>query len=99
MAKNLTKINLSYNDLTGGISSTNWIDLSNLLNLDLRSNSINGSIPVILFSLPSQQKLHNFPTIDFLVYSMNFTKVNFNIMDTLDLSSNKLEGPYTRDCL
>ncbi|XP_030930707.1 putative receptor like protein 25 [Quercus lobata] len=48
MAKNLTKINLSYNDLIGGISSTNWIDLSNLFNLDLRSNSLDGNIPTTL---------------------------------------------------
>ena len=57
MAKNLTQINLSHNYLRGQITSTDWKHLSNLVNLDLGSNSLYGSIPVSLFSLSSLQKL------------------------------------------
>nr|XP_023906119.1 receptor like protein 42-like [Quercus suber] len=57
MAKNLTQIYLSHNKLTGQITSTHWNDLPNLVNLHLSSNSLGGSIPVSLFSLPLLQTL------------------------------------------
>ena len=49
MAKNLTDINLSHNDLTGKIHSLNWKDLLKLINLDLSNNSLEGNIPYSLF--------------------------------------------------
>nr|POE93943.1 phototropin-1 [Quercus suber] len=57
MAKNLTEIYLSHNKLTGQITSIHWNDLPNLVNLHLSSNSLGGSIPVSLFSLPLLQTL------------------------------------------
>ncbi|PRQ42886.1 putative leucine-rich repeat-containing, plant-type, leucine-rich repeat domain, L [Rosa chinensis] len=86
MAKNLTNINLSYNELTGQINSIRW---ENLINLDLRFNQLNGSIPVSLFSLPLLQKL--------LLSNNQFSGklhefANISSLDTVDLSSNNLEG-------
>jgi hypothetical protein len=57
MAKNLTKLCLSSNNLTGQITSTQWEELLNLEILDFSDNSLNGDIPVSLFSLPSLQVL------------------------------------------
>ena len=57
MAKNLTDINISNNNLTGQITFNYWKELRSLVNLDLRYNSLEGSIPMSLFSLPLLQKL------------------------------------------
>jgi Leucine-rich repeat (LRR) protein len=90
-AKNLTQINLSYNDLTGMIYSLNWKDLLNLVNLDLRSNSLVGSIPVSLFSLPALQQLQ-LSNNRFSGRLNEFSVVSPNLLKNLDLSSNNLEG-------
>ncbi|KAM4078944.1 hypothetical protein ACB094_09G078200 [Castanea mollissima] len=91
MAKNLTQINLSRNNLEGSINSTRWEELIKLVNLDLGYNSIGGSIPMSLFSHPSLQKLQ--------LSNNNFSgglqefDVSSYPLKTLDLSSNNLEGP------
>ncbi|XP_030925501.1 receptor-like protein 7 isoform X1 [Quercus lobata] len=91
MAKNLTQINLSHNNLEGSINSTRWEELIKLVNLDLGYNSIGGSIPMSPFSHPSLQKLQ--------LSNNNFSGglQEFNVssypLNTLDLSSNNLEGP------
>ena len=92
MAKKLTQINISHNNLTGQINFTHWKDLTNVVNLDLRFNSLNGSIPVSLFSLPSLQNLQlsNNQFSGLLNESSNSSS---SVLDTLDLSSNKLKGP------
>ncbi|KAK7861032.1 receptor-like protein cf-9 like protein [Quercus suber] len=91
MAKNLTEINLSFNDLGGGINSTRWEELINLVNLDLGYNSIEGSIPMSLFSHPSIQKLQ----LSNNKFSGGLQEFNVSSypLDHLDLSSNNLEGP------
>ncbi|XP_050242095.1 receptor-like protein 37 [Quercus robur] len=91
MAKNLTEINLSYNDLGGGINSTRWEELINLVNLDLGYNSIEGSIPMLLFSHPSIRKLQ----LSNNKFSGGLQEFNVSSypLDHLDLSSNNLEGP------
>ena len=66
MAKNLTEINLSHNDLTGKIHSLIWKDLLKLVSLDFGYNSLEGNIPDSLFSL-HHCKYYNFPTTNFLV--------------------------------
>uniref|UniRef100_A0A7N2MVF6 Verticillium wilt resistance-like protein n=1 Tax=Quercus lobata TaxID=97700 RepID=A0A7N2MVF6_QUELO len=90
MAKNLTDINLSHNDLTGKIHSLIWKDLLKLVNLDLSYNSLEGNIPYSLFSLPSLQRLRlsNNQFSGRLEFNLSSTLLNF-----LDLSSNNLEGP------
>ncbi|XP_050243998.1 receptor-like protein 33 isoform X5 [Quercus robur] len=90
MAKKLTQIYLSHNDLTGKIDSLNWKDLLNLVILDLGNNSLKGNIPASLFSLPSLQILR-------LFHNQFYGRLGFNVsshlLNTLDLSSNNLEGP------
>ncbi|KAK4582394.1 hypothetical protein RGQ29_025535 [Quercus rubra] len=90
MAKNLTEINLSHNDLTGKIHSLIWKDLLKLVSLDLCYNSLEGNIPDSLFSLPSLQILQ-------LSNNQFSGRLEFNVsshlLNTLDLSSNNLEGP------
>ncbi|XP_059428703.1 receptor-like protein 47 [Corylus avellana] len=92
MAKNLTQINLSHNDLIGSITSTSWEELRNLVSLDLRHNSLNGSIPVSLFSHPFLQKLQ-LSNNQFSGQLNHFSNISSGLLDTLDLSSNKLKGP------
>ncbi|KAL4606306.1 hypothetical protein ACB092_09G093500 [Castanea dentata] len=91
MAKNLTEINLSHNNLEGGINSTQWEVLIKLVNLDLDNNSIEGSIPLSLLSHPSLQKLQ----LSKNKFSGGLQEFNVSSysLNTLDLSSNNLEGP------
>ncbi|KAM4078922.1 hypothetical protein ACB094_09G077300 [Castanea mollissima] len=90
MAKKLTQIYLSHNDLKGKIDSLNWKDLLNLVILDLGYNLLGGNIPASLFSLPSLQILR-------LSNNQFSGRLEFNVsshlLNTLDLSSNNLEGP------
>ncbi|KAB2630473.1 receptor-like protein 12 [Pyrus ussuriensis x Pyrus communis] len=90
MAKNLTLINLSYNQLKGQINSSHWENLTNLVSLNLRHNLLNGTIPPSVFSLPMLQKLQ-LSNNQFSGHLHGFA--NNSVLDTLDLSSNKLEGP------
>ncbi|BBH06298.1 receptor like protein 27 [Prunus dulcis] len=90
MAKNLTLINLSYNQLTGQINSSHWENLTNLVNLDMRHNLLDGTIPPSLFSLPVLQKLQ-LANNQFSGQLLGFATIS--VLDTLDLSSNHLEGP------
>jgi hypothetical protein len=53
MCKNLTQVQLYNNHLSGQITSTQWEELLNLESLYLRGNSLNGNIPISLYSLPS----------------------------------------------
>nr|POF00855.1 isoform 3 of probable leucine-rich repeat receptor-like protein kinase [Quercus suber] len=91
MAKNLTQINLSHNDLEGSINSTQWEELIKLVNLDLDNNSIEGSIPLSLFSHPSLQKLQlSKNKFSGVLQEFNVSSYSLN---TLDLSGNNLKGP------
>ncbi|CAB4315241.1 unnamed protein product [Prunus armeniaca] len=90
MAKNLTLINLSSNLLTGQINSSHWENHTNLVNLDLRFNLLDGTIPPSLFSLPGLQKLQ-LSNNQFSGQLLEFATIS--VLDTLDLSSNNLEGP------
>ncbi|XP_062171122.1 receptor-like protein 33 [Alnus glutinosa] len=57
MCKNLREVRLNNNHLSGQITSTQWEELLNLYSLNLMGNSLNGNIPVSLFSLPTLHKL------------------------------------------
>nr|POE93942.1 receptor-like protein 12 [Quercus suber] len=91
MAKNLTQINISHNDLEGSINSTQWEELIKLVNLDLDNNSIEGSIPLSLFSHQSLQKLQ----LSKNKFSGGLQEFNVSSysLNTLDLSGNNLKGP------
>ncbi|XP_041028207.1 receptor-like protein 32 [Juglans microcarpa x Juglans regia] len=90
-AKNLSQINLSHNDLTSQITSTHWQELKNLVNLDLRYNSLNGSIPAPLFSHSSLRTLQ-LSNNQFSGELNQFPNISSNVLEYLDLSSNNLEG-------
>ncbi|KAM3689880.1 hypothetical protein ACJW31_09G079000 [Castanea mollissima] len=78
MAKKLTQVNISHNNLTSQSNFTHWKDLTNVVNLDLRFNSLNGSIPL------SNNQFSGL---------LNESSNSSSVMGTLDLSSNKLKGP------
>ncbi|XP_011077532.1 LRR receptor-like serine/threonine-protein kinase GSO2 [Sesamum indicum] len=92
MSKKLTYIDLSRNSLTGSLSSAHFEGLSNLGFIHIGYNSLNGSIPESLFSLPSLQKLQ-LSNNKFSGRVGEFSTSNSSNLDTLDLSSNQLEGP------
>ena len=100
LSKSLTHIDLyhnyrivfSHNNLTGPISSFHWDGLVNLVVLDLRNNSLNGSLPTQLLSLPSLQTIQ-LNNNHFSGPLSEFPVVPFSALNTLDLSSNNLEGP------
>ncbi|XP_050384426.1 receptor like protein 22-like isoform X2 [Argentina anserina] len=95
MAKNLTDINLSYNELTGQINSTHWKSLTKLVNLNLGNNKLNGSVPSSLFYLPSLKQLL-LSNNQLSGQLLEFANISSSSLDTLDLSSNNLEGPVPR---
>ncbi|PPD84158.1 hypothetical protein GOBAR_DD18895 [Gossypium barbadense] len=92
-SRNLTYLSLGYNQLNGGIHSTDWSSLSKLEIVDLQKNKFSGTIPPALFCIPSLQRL-------FL--SQNQFKGNLSdlhgkaslLLEGLDLSSNKLQGQF-----
>jgi len=90
MAKNLTQINLSHNYLIGQINSTSWEELWYLVSLNLRYNSLNGSISASLF-----QKLL-LSNNQFSGQLNQFSNISSYLLDFLDLSSNNMEGPIPR---
>ncbi|KAK9668511.1 hypothetical protein RND81_13G065700 [Saponaria officinalis] len=90
-AKNLTRLRLSNNMLTGTLSSTKWSNLSNLIDLDMSSNSLQGGIPMELFSLPSLMKLQLFQN-KFSGTLRELPKMPSSSLSTLDLSNNYLKG-------
>ncbi|KAB2621898.1 receptor-like protein 12 [Pyrus ussuriensis x Pyrus communis] len=96
MAKNLTLLDLSYNQLTGQINSSRWENLTSLVNLDLRHNLLDGTIPPSVFSLPMLQMLQ-LSDNEFSGKLPEFGAIS--VLDTLDLSSNKLEGPIPKSIL
>ncbi|KAM7477852.1 hypothetical protein LguiA_026065 [Lonicera macranthoides] len=57
MSKNLTHKDLSFNNLSGPFSFTQFEGFVNLAYIDLQSNSFTGRIPSSLFGLPSLKQL------------------------------------------
>ncbi|XWS59985.1 hypothetical protein CRYUN_Cryun08bG0169200 [Craigia yunnanensis] len=89
-SRNLTQLNLAYNQLNGTIPSTEWSGLSKLVSVDLRNNKLSGTIPPTLFGIPSLQKI-------FLSQNQFNGSLHGKaslLLDTLDLSSNKLQGQF-----
>ncbi|XP_028769686.1 receptor-like protein 32 [Neltuma alba] len=91
-AKKLTYMDLSDNVLGGKISSPDQFEgLQNLATINLRNNSINGTIPSSLLMLSSLRsiKLSN----NQFSQLHEFSIVPSSVLNTLDLSSNNLSGP------
>ncbi|XP_057512796.1 receptor like protein 22-like [Actinidia eriantha] len=94
MSKNLSHIDLSHNNLTGPVPDAHFEGLSNLVNINLAYNSFHGSVPSSLFSLPSLKKIQlSNNQFDKVSGSPNGSLSELSPLDTLDLSSNKLQGP------
>ncbi|XP_030442835.1 receptor-like protein 7 [Syzygium oleosum] len=91
ISKNLARIRLSHNALTGQIFSVGWVNLLNLVNLDLQNNLLEGDIPPALFTLPRLtmiQLSHNRFSGQLIIYS----NVSSDQLLMLDLGSNQLQG-------
>ncbi|XP_048127721.1 receptor like protein 22-like [Rhodamnia argentea] len=80
------------NALTGDVKSTRWEELLSLVNLDLRHNSLDGTIPLSLITIPSIKaiEISNNQFSGELSGSVNVTCCQ---LSALDLSSHNLDGP------
>ncbi|KAK7395068.1 hypothetical protein VNO78_15610 [Psophocarpus tetragonolobus] len=90
--KNLTYLSLLHNNLLGTIPTTHFDGLESVLIINLGDNSLDGKIPVSLFTLPSLQELtlcHN----GFDSQLDEFPNISSSKLQLIDLSSNKLQGP------
>ncbi|KAL9242558.1 hypothetical protein vseg_016546 [Gypsophila vaccaria] len=90
-ATKLLCLRLSKNILTGTLASTNWSHLSNLVDVDMRFNSLQGGIPMDMFSVPSLTKLQ-LSQNRFSGTLGQLPKMPSLRLSTLDLSNNCLEG-------
>ncbi|KAL5710133.1 hypothetical protein ACHQM5_020736 [Ranunculus cassubicifolius] len=88
---NLTKINLAHNRLSGPISSSQWDGHKKLASLNFRNNSLNGTIPQTLFTLPLLQNL-DLSQNQFTGQLGQFPSGSSLVMQTFDVSNNMLEG-------
>ncbi|MFQ6652845.1 hypothetical protein Gotur_024525 [Gossypium turneri] len=92
LSKNLARVDLSHNKLSGKIESFKWEDLPNLTHIDLGHNSLNGNIPSSLVVLPSLKRVL-LSNNQFDGEVTGVPKVRESLLDTLDLSCNQLQGP------
>ncbi|ESR40801.1 lrrnt 2 domain-containing protein [Citrus sinensis] len=91
-SRNLNNLDLSFNNLSGGISSTFWEQLLNLQIVVLGHNSLSGSIPRSLFLLPNLEMLQ-LSNNQFENQLPEISNVSSSVLFDLDLSGNRLEGP------
>ncbi|ESR40798.1 hypothetical protein CICLE_v10027022mg [Citrus x clementina] len=91
-SRNLNYLDLSFNNLSGGISSTFWEQLVNLNLVLLSHNLLNGSIPRSLFLLPNLEMLR-LSNNQFENQLPELSNVSSSVLFDLDLSGNRLEGP------
>nr|DAD29137.1 TPA_asm: hypothetical protein HUJ06_030605 [Nelumbo nucifera] len=92
LPENLAEIFLYNNRLTGSIHSVPWNRFLKLENLHLRNNSLTGTIPSSLFTLPSLKQLH-LAHNQFVGPLSESSNASLSPLAVLDLSSNNLEGP------
>ncbi|KAH9715620.1 LRRNT 2 domain-containing protein [Citrus sinensis] len=91
-SRNLNYLDISFNNLSGGISSTFWEQLVNLNLVLLSHNLLNGSIPRSLFLLPNLEMLR-LSNNQFENQLPELSNVSSSVLFDLDLSGNRLEGP------
>ncbi|KAK4492743.1 hypothetical protein RD792_000062 [Penstemon davidsonii] len=90
-SKKLAYIDLSHNSLNDSFLSANFEGLSNLSYFNLEYNSLTGSIPWSLFSLPSLKTVL-LSNNKFSDQVDEFSTMNSYNLETLDLSRNELQG-------
>nr|XP_048330643.1 receptor-like protein Cf-9 homolog [Ziziphus jujuba var. spinosa] len=96
MSKNLTEIHLSFNRFTGPLpSAAYWQGLLNLVYVDLTNNTITGSVPSSLFSLPSMQWI-DLSYNQFSGRLLEFQIPPSSVLASVDLRGNELEGPIPK---
>lgn len=87
----LVQISMRNNNLSGTLTSESFKNLMYLQVVDLSSNEISGSVPFVLFELPSLQQL----TLSFNRFSSievpSYASLQSGLI-AVDLSNNKLEG-------
>ncbi|XP_021721987.1 receptor-like protein 12 [Chenopodium quinoa] len=89
--KNLESISLNGNNFKGSINGTEWEELLSLKDLDLSDNSLDGSISMSLFSLPSLQSI-DLSGNKFSGQLNEFSGIASSHIVFLDLRNNSLEG-------
>ncbi|KAF7845302.1 receptor-like protein 7 [Senna tora] len=87
----LSYLSLFQNDLRGEITS-HFEGLENVTTIDLASNSLNGTIPLSLFTIPSLQKLM-LSSNRFEGLLDEFPNASSSTLEMLDVSGNNLQGP------
>ncbi|XP_042512451.1 receptor-like protein 7 [Macadamia integrifolia] len=92
LPETLTQVNLAHNYLTGSLTDSHWERYGKLVTLDLRNNSLNGSIPSSLFTLPTLKNL-KLSQNQFSGQLKEMRNMSSASLDTLDLNSNNLGGP------
>ncbi|XVE76588.1 hypothetical protein DITRI_Ditri12bG0185200 [Diplodiscus trichospermus] len=83
-SRNLTQLDLAFNQLNGTIDSTKWSGLSKLVIVDLRKIKLSGTIPPTLFGIPSLQQI--------LLSQNQFSGDVLPGLKSLILSSNNFSG-------
>ncbi|XP_055812696.1 receptor-like protein 7 [Solanum dulcamara] len=90
-SKKLTYLDLSHNGLTGLLSRAHFEGLSELVNMNLGNNLLNGSLPAYIFELPSLQQLLLYSN-QFVGIVDEFRNAASSLLDIIDLSNNRLNG-------
>ncbi|KAL5698987.1 hypothetical protein ACHQM5_029954 [Ranunculus cassubicifolius] len=91
-SENLAHINLAHNQFSGMIFSSQWGGYHKLTSLHLRNNSLNGTVPSVLFTLPSLQRL-DISQNHFTGQLSEFRSGSSLVLEILDVSNNMLDGP------
>ncbi|KAI4338920.1 hypothetical protein MLD38_023925 [Melastoma candidum] len=97
-ASHLTNIVLSYNNLSGQIDSVDWKSMSNLVYLELESNSLDGGIPSTLLSHPSLKNLQ-LSENRFSGHLDELVDTSSSQLEALDFSFNHLQGSIPKSVL
>ncbi|KAK9232479.1 hypothetical protein WN943_022725 [Citrus x changshan-huyou] len=90
-SRNLNYLDLSSNNLNGGIYPTFWQKLLNLNIFVFSHNSLNGSIPKSMFLFPILE-IHLLSNNQFENQFPEISNMSSSVLPGLDLSGNKLEG-------
>ncbi|XP_057458134.1 receptor-like protein 7 [Lotus japonicus] len=92
-SKNLTRISLFHNHLSGELPSSHFEGLSNLVSIDLGFNFFTGNVPKSVPKLPNLREL-SLPHNQLSGVLGEFDNASSPMLEVLDLGNNNLEGPF-----